>query len=92
MYGSAFAGKFVSFLKDKPCVITIRDVFTPNWFVKHNFYYGILGMLAENIISRIHRYDYFITVSSANKNEDGKNVEDRSPPPTNSCHSEWYRF
>jgi len=53
-YGSALAGKLASFLKSRPSVITVHDLFAGQWSTVHNFATSMLGAMSEKLIGLIN--------------------------------------
>jgi glycosyltransferase involved in cell wall biosynthesis len=66
-YASALAGKLASFLKKRPSVITVHDLFAGQWSTEHDVGTSMLGAMAEKLIGLIGSHGFFITVSESTK-------------------------
>lgn len=66
-YASALAGKLASFLKKRPSVITVHDLFAGQWSTEHNVATSMLGAMSEKLIGLINSDGFFITVSESTK-------------------------
>jgi glycosyltransferase involved in cell wall biosynthesis len=66
-YASALAGKLASFLKKRPSVITVHDLFAGQWSTEHNVPTSMLGAMSEKLIGLVNSDGFFITVSESTK-------------------------